>query len=132
MVDFLRLGHILVAEMYNNFSVMCQEVVKWPIGDLLLFQPCRPSCSDFMGCLQEYQANEDRQLSPTTLTRLQTKYKRSVRSSHDPFKKAVYCVVGRCNVEDHHSRVIVKTEDYMWLKVVIVGFSFYTTVTYMT
>lgn len=85
-----------------------------------------------MGCLQEYQANEDRQLSPTTLTRLQTTYKRSVRSSQDPFKKAVYCIIGRCNLQDNHSKVIVKTEDYMWLKVVIMGFNFCTTVTYMT
>ena len=74
-----------------------------------------------MGCLQEYQANEDRQLSPTTLTRLQTMYKRSVRSSQDPFKKAVYCIVGQCNLQDNHNKVVVKTEDYMWLKVMIVG-----------
>lgn len=94
--------------------------------------PYRSSCGDFIGCLQEYQANEDRQLSPTTLTRLQTTYKRSVRSSEDPFKKAVYCIVGRCNLQDNHRVVIVKTEDYMWLKVVIVGFSYYTVVTCVT
>jgi len=87
---------------------------------LWLFQPCRSSCGDFIGCLQEYQTNEDRQLTPNTLSRLQTTYKRSVRSSDDPFKKVVYCVVGRCNLQDDHREVIVKTEDYMWLKVVIV------------
>ena len=89
---------------------------------LLSFQLCRSSCSDFIGCLQEYQANEDRQLTPNTLTRLQTTYKRSIRSSEDHFKKVVYCVIGRCNLQDDHRTVIVKTEDYMWLKVVIVGF----------
>ena len=35
---------------------------------LLLLQLCMSSCGDFIGCLQEYQANEDRQLTPNTLT----------------------------------------------------------------
>ena len=97
-------------------------VGKWPMDVLLL---CRSSCGDFIGCLQEYQASKDRQLSPATLMRLQTTYKRSIHTSKDPFKKAVYCVVGRCSVQDNHREVVVKTEDYMWLKVTIVGFSFY-------
>ena len=56
-------------------------------------------------------------LSPSSEARLQLLYKRSVRSSTDPFKRATYCVVGRCEVADNHSDICSKTEDYMWLKV---------------
>ena len=35
----------------------------------------------------------------------------------DPFKRAVYCLLARCDVSDNHADVCVKTDDYMWLKV---------------
>ena len=61
--------------------------------------------------------NEDHRLSPTSEERLKLQYKGSVRSSHDPYKRAVYCLLARCEVNDNHSEVCVKTDDYMWLKV---------------
>ena len=56
-------------------------------------------------------------LSSSFENRLQLLYKKSVRSSSDPFKKAIYCVLARCELNDNHSQVLVTTEDYMWLKV---------------
>ena len=56
-------------------------------------------------------------LPPTSETKLQLIYKRSVRNSTDPFKKAVYCVLACCEVLEDHREVCNKTEDYMWLKV---------------
>ena len=56
-------------------------------------------------------------LSPSSEARLQLGYKRSVRSSSDPFKRAVYCLLARCDVSDNHPEVCLKTDDYMWLKV---------------
>ena len=56
-------------------------------------------------------------LPPSSESKLQLLYKRSVRSCSDPFKKAVYCLLARCEIMDNHPEVCVKTEDYMWLKV---------------
>ena len=56
-------------------------------------------------------------LSPSSEARLQLTYKRSIRSSTDPYKRAVYCLLARCDISDNHPDVCVKTEDYMWLKV---------------
>ena len=56
-------------------------------------------------------------LPPSSESKLQLLYKRSVRSCSDPFKRAVYCLLARCEVADNHPEVCVKTEDYMWLKV---------------
>lgn len=90
---------------------------------------------EFAGYLREYIQSEDRRylsppplplpspptppcrLSPSSESRLQLLYKRTVRNSPDPYKRTVYCVVGRCEVADSHTEVCAKTEDYMWLKV---------------
>ena len=100
-----------------------------------VFLPSR-SCVEFAGYLREYVRSEDHRyparlasqpsvahppppprLSPSSEARLQLLYKRSVRSSTDPYKRAVHCLVGRCEVADCHASVCSKTEDYMWLKV---------------
>ena len=56
-------------------------------------------------------------LGPSSEARFQISYKRLVKSCKDPFKKAVHCVLGRCDVMNNHPDVCVKTDDYMWLKV---------------
>lgn len=58
-------------------------------------------------------------LSPTSENTLKQLYNKTVRNSTDPYKKAVYCVLGRCELNNTHYQVLVKTEDYMWLKVSI-------------
>ena len=81
------------------------------------------SLSEFAGYLQEYVQNEDHRLSPTSEERLKLQYKGSVRSSNDPYKRAIYCLLARCEVNDNHSEVCVKTDDYMWLKVRLKNFN---------
>ena len=56
-------------------------------------------------------------LDPPTQANIQMVYRRSVRSSNDPFKKAVYCLLARCDFNDNHPDVIQKTDDYIWFKV---------------
>lgn len=47
---------------------------------------------------------------------VKTQYRRHIRSTPDPFKKAVYCVVGSCDVNDEHEKVAVTADDYLWFK----------------
>ena len=75
------------------------------------------SLSEFAGYLQEYIQSEDCRLSPSSEERLKLTYKGSVRSNHNPYMRAVYCLLARCDVSDNHPEVCVKTDDYMWLKV---------------
>ncbi|CAI8034729.1 Nuclear pore complex protein Nup93 [Geodia barretti] len=74
------------------------------------------SCVEFCGYLREYVQSQDLRLSHSSETRLRLLYKRTVRTSTDPYKRAVYCLVGRCEVADSHPDVCSKTEDYMWFK----------------
>lgn len=56
-------------------------------------------------------------LSPTSENKLRLHYRRVLRNSADPYKRAVYCLIGKCDISDNHGEVADKTEDYLWLKV---------------
>lgn len=59
-------------------------------------------------------------LSPATENKLRLHYRRALRNNTDPYKRAVYCIIGRCDITDNQSEVADKTEDYLWLKVSLV------------
>ena len=61
-------------------------------------------------------------LSPATENKLRLHYRRALRNNTDPYKRAVYCIIGRCDITDNQSEVADKTEDYLWLKVGTVSF----------
>ncbi|KAM9816270.1 nuclear pore complex protein Nup93 isoform X2 [Syngnathus typhle] len=71
---------------------------------------------DFKTWFQEYVNSPDRRLSPTSENKLRLHYRRVLRNSADPYKRAVYCLIGKCDVSDNHGEVADKTEDYLWLK----------------
>ena len=66
-------------------------------------------------------------LAPATENKLRLHYRRVLRNCADPYKRAVYCLIGKCDIADNHGEVADKTEDYLWLKVL----SEYQSVAYM-
>lgn len=56
-------------------------------------------------------------LSPNSENKLRLHYRRVLRNSADPYKRAVYCLIGKCDISDNHGEIADKTEDYLWLKV---------------
>lgn len=58
-------------------------------------------------------------LSPASENKLRLHYRRALRNSTDPYKRAVYCLIGKCDVNDNHGEVADKTDDYLWLKVAL-------------
>ncbi|XP_069113478.1 nuclear pore complex protein Nup93-like [Argopecten irradians] len=71
---------------------------------------------DFTSFLQEYIASEDHRVSSSTETKIHLHYRRIVKNGTDPFKRAVYCVIGRCDYEENHSDIADKIDDYLWIK----------------
>ena len=57
-------------------------------------------------------------LAPATESKLRLHYRRVLRNSADPYKRAVFCLIGKCDISDNHGEVADKTEDYLWLKVI--------------
>jgi len=64
--------------------------------------------------IQEYQ--QDGKLSSSTESKLRVYYKKQVHVSNDPYKIAVYSIIGRCDICEVHADVANKTEDYLWMK----------------
>ncbi|XP_075017095.1 nuclear pore complex protein Nup93 isoform X2 [Calonectris borealis] len=71
---------------------------------------------EFKTWFQEYMHSKDKRLSPATENKLRLHYRRALRNNTDPYKRAVYCIIGRCDITDNQSEVADKTEDYLWLK----------------
>ncbi|MFT7816859.1 nuclear pore complex protein Nup93-like [Arapaima gigas] len=71
---------------------------------------------EFKHWFQEYMNSPDRRLAPATENKLRLHYRRVLRNSADPYKRAVYCLIGKCDITDNHGEVADKTEDYLWLK----------------
>ncbi|KAI0235619.1 Nuclear pore complex protein Nup93 [Lamellibrachia satsuma] len=71
---------------------------------------------DFGRFFKEYMESDDRRLGANSEREIRLQYRRSVRNSTDPYKRAVYCLTGKCDPRDNHSEVADKTEDYLWLK----------------
>ena len=75
-----------------------------------------PQYSDFKTFLKEFLASPDCRLHPNNEAKLRLQYKRSIRTSSDPFKRILFCIIGQCDNTESHPEVIKKTEDYLWLK----------------
>ncbi|XP_028392080.1 nuclear pore complex protein Nup93-like [Dendronephthya gigantea] len=66
--------------------------------------------------LEDYSRRADKRLHPSLEEELRLQYRRSINNGTDPFKRAVYTVLGRISDAEELSDVITKTDDYLWLK----------------
>ncbi|XP_052817034.1 nuclear pore complex protein Nup93-like [Mya arenaria] len=71
---------------------------------------------DFPTFLQEYLTNPGHRLSPSSETKIQLQYRRVVKQCPDPFKRAVFCIIGQCDYQEDHTDIADKIDDYLWLK----------------
>lgn len=74
------------------------------------------SLTEFTPFLTEYAQSGDRRLNSNSENKIRMMYRRSVRTTSDPYKRAVFCVIGCCDVTDDHSEIADKVDDYLWLK----------------
>eukprot|EP00095_Tigriopus_kingsejongensis_P011127 maker-scaffold645_size120276-snap-gene-0.39 protein:Tk11127 transcript:maker-scaffold645_size120276-snap-gene-0.39-mRNA-1 annotation:"nuclear pore complex protein nup93" len=75
-----------------------------------------PGLADMAKFLTEMQTSVDQRLSPHSDNIVKLAYRRSIRSTTDPFKRAVYCLLGACDPSDEHSEIATSLDDYLWLK----------------
>lgn len=75
-----------------------------------------PGLGDIHTLLQELKSSNGTRLSPQTESMVRIQYRRSVRQSSDPFKRAVYCVLAACDPQEEHSEIATSLDDYLWLK----------------
>ncbi|XP_045766875.1 nuclear pore complex protein Nup93-like [Maniola jurtina] len=75
---------------------------------------------EFITALEDHIRDPEKVLSDKLQTEINLKYRLQIRHSTDPYKRAVYCVVGCCDVSDEHSEVARTADDYLWLKLSVI------------
>ena len=70
--------------------------------------------------LSELSASQDCRLSPQTEGLVRLQYRRLVKQSTDPFKRAVYCILGAADTHEEHPEVATSLDDYLWLKLCMI------------
>ncbi|XP_047544610.1 nuclear pore complex protein Nup93-like [Vanessa atalanta] len=75
---------------------------------------------EFIAALEEHIKGPEKALSDKLQTAINFQYRIQVRNSTDPYKRAVYCVIGCCDVSDEHSEVARTADDYLWLKLSVI------------
>uniref|UniRef100_A0A0X3PLM1 Nuclear pore protein n=1 Tax=Schistocephalus solidus TaxID=70667 RepID=A0A0X3PLM1_SCHSO len=70
---------------------------------------------DFSEILKCY-LKQERQLPARMVATLRKNYRRVVKSSRDPYKRLVYCLLGRCDLSDAHTEVAQSIDDFLWLR----------------
>lgn len=78
------------------------------------------SVVEIVTALEQYEKSDSGRLPPDMEKKLRMSYKRDVKNSPDPFKRAVYCVLSRCDPHEDHSDIAATTDDYLWLKLCVV------------
>ncbi|XP_043937349.1 nuclear pore complex protein Nup93 isoform X2 [Protopterus annectens] len=103
-------GHPVWALIY--YCMRCGDL----IAAMQVVNQAQHHLGEFKNWFQEYFQSDYRRLSPSTENKVRLHYRRALRGNTDPYKRAVYCILGRCDIADNHSEVADKTEDYLWLK----------------
>ena len=67
--------------------------------------------------LSEIASSADKRLNPHAENLVRINYKRTLRSTTDPYKRAVFCVLAACDPYDEHSEVATSLDDYLWIKI---------------
>ncbi|XP_006820413.2 nuclear pore complex protein Nup93-like [Saccoglossus kowalevskii] len=103
-------GHPVWAVIY--YCIRCGDLH----GAMQAVKKATQNLGEFREYLEEYMHTEDKRLPPNTESKVHLHYRRAVKRSNDPYKRAVYCIIGHCDPNENHSDVADKTDDYLWIK----------------
>ena len=65
-----------------------------------------PALQEIITLLRELSSSADASLSPAAENQVRLQYRRYCRQSADPYKRAVYCILGATDINDEHSEVV--------------------------
>lgn len=103
----------------------------WPMvyyslrcGDIQTALKCIKSTGsgneDIVAILEDKVKNPEQQINSKHELQLKMLYKRQVRNATDAYKRAVYCILGCCDINEHHPEVAKTSDDYLWLQLSLV------------
>lgn len=75
-----------------------------------------PALSEVAKYLSELANSSDNRLPPNSENVVRLAYRRNIRATSDPYKRAVFCILGACDPSDEHSEIANSLDDYLWIK----------------
>lgn len=79
-----------------------------------------PGHEDFIQVLEEKCRKPDQKISSKLEIQIKMLYKRQIRNSTDPYKRAVYCIIGCCDVQEQHPDVAKTSDDFLWIQLSLI------------
>uniref|UniRef100_A0A1B6CIL9 Nuclear pore protein n=1 Tax=Clastoptera arizonana TaxID=38151 RepID=A0A1B6CIL9_9HEMI len=75
-----------------------------------------PQYTEICKAFEEIGKSDSQTLSIKEEKFIRSHYKRGVRNDSDPYKKILFCILGRCDVNEEHAEIVKTADDYLWLK----------------
>lgn len=128
VTSYLRLNSVF--EPLYKESELVDGLPVWALvyncircGDLAAALHCvkkSTSLEEFSSILEEIIKTPDGKTSARLETYFRFNYQRQVKNSNDPYKKAVFGILGSCDVSEEHPDVIKTSDDYLWMKLCLI------------
>lgn len=80
-----------------------------------------PGHEDLVTALEERIKNPDQKISSKLDLQIKMQYKRQIRNSTDPYKRAVYCIIGRCDKTEQHAEIAKSSDDFLWIQLSLIS-----------
>ncbi|XP_037938860.1 nuclear pore complex protein Nup93-1-like [Teleopsis dalmanni] len=74
---------------------------------------------DFVQVLEDKINKPEQKINSKLEGQLKLHYCNKIKNSTDPYKKAVYCIIAGCDVNEQHSEVAKTTDDFLWIQLSI-------------
>lgn len=102
----------------------------WPLvyyslrcGDVRSALKCMESAAaggagheDFIQVLEDKLKKPDQKMNTKLEALIRMQYKRQIRNATDPYKRAVYCIIASCDINEQHAEVAKNADDFLWLQ----------------
>ncbi|XP_050082898.1 nuclear pore complex protein Nup93-1-like [Anopheles aquasalis] len=75
---------------------------------------------DLIAVLREKCHNPAQKLNPRLELQIRMQYKRQIRNATDPYKRAVYCIVGCCDIQEPHADIAKTSDDFLWIQLSLI------------
>lgn len=87
---------------------------------LKCMQMAGPGHDDFISVLEEKSRNPSQKINPKLELQIRMQYKRQIRNAIDPYKRAVYCIIGCCDIQEQHPEVAKSSDDFLWIQLALI------------
>ncbi|XP_039959553.1 nuclear pore complex protein Nup93-1-like [Bactrocera tryoni] len=71
---------------------------------------------DFIQVLEDKINKPEQKINSKLEGQLKLHYCNKIKNSTDPYKKAVYCIIAGCDINEQHLEVAKTTDDFLWIQ----------------